>query len=659
MTSTSKELYPYQREGVKFLKRTPNALLADAPGLGKTAQAVLAAAKGDKVIIVCLATMAINLRNEILKWRPNARIQIAKTGKDTIDLAADFFIVNFSLVFRPNLLKRILAREFDTLIVDESHKIKNPAAKCTQAVLGSGGISSTTKRNWLLTGTPVLNKPVDLFPCVAALCPERFQEYVGPVFIKKTKKWKQILSYENFGIQFGGGYTDNWGFHADGATSIQELKQRLAGFMLRRTKHDVWKQLPKEIIQTVVIPENEDFKAVKQYQEEYIASRPDGLPPEIEEMRALGILSRVRRLIATAKMTQCVDFIKNLLEETDKVVVYTYHRDVTAGIAGAVPSVVLDGGMSANERANAIKEFIDDSEVKVLVGQITVAGTGIDGLQTVCDTVVFVEWSWVPADIRQAIDRVSRIGMKGDVVNAYFLVAQNTIEEQMIDTLIRKVKVVDEITGDNEKGGTLCVGNVKKTGIMVDEMKKQIKKENKTMEQLIKELIENVKELVEVMKENSSGAKRAPRKDNKVSALALAPVSAPEALPISLRGFWPGNSTPLQQETKATAPVPPDATGGAMAPVTLPDYKALRDSLVQTFVAATAKVVNAEKIKEAVSANDGAFSEEEVKSALQKKFNSRMTEMIAGICGEGVKAKDIPDDKLVEVERVVKENFKL
>jgi len=415
-------LYEYQRDGRDFLMERKYALLADAMGTGKTAQAVMAA-KGlafEKILVICPASVKYNWRKEILKWQPEASINVIE-GRGARIPSTQYTVINYDLIHSKPVFLQLLNNHYDLIICDEAHYLKNNRAKRTKCVYYPRGLKDRTDRVWLLTGTPILNRPVELFSHLKALAPDRLGQ--------------RYTSYIEFCKRYCAAYEGKWGWDVSGASNMGELAAKLDGFMLRRLKKHVLKQLPEKIYQTLEIPGNQ------------ILIKKERAGYEKEREGILGELATIRRKSGMAKVPYVVQHIKDILEDKQKAVIFAYHRDVISALMEKLRDytpVKLTGDTPAHERQKAVDNFRTDESCRLFIGQIEAAGTGIDGLQDVCDTVVFAEVTWVPGQIHQAIDRCHRIGQKNAVL-IQFLIAQGSIDEDIVASISTKEAVIQQV----------------------------------------------------------------------------------------------------------------------------------------------------------------------------------------------------------------------
>lgn len=314
-------LYPYQKEGVSFLKARRAALLADEPGLGKTPQAICAADEvnkiydyltGGRILVLCPAIAKLNWQREIKIWSKNQpKIQVVNGRNDKIDPACGVVIVNYDLLISQSIFMQLIRLRFAVGIFDESHYLKSRTSKRTKAVLVRGAIASRCDYKWFLTGTPILNRPIELYPTLKAVVPHLIEPYA---------------SYDGFARRFCGAYWDGFQLVDKGATHVDDLCVRLnSGFMLRRLKKDVLTELPDKQYQMIQIPvANAGIKDL--VKKEFTFSKGDARKVPVGSEGAE--IARIRHELALAKLPTCVEHIKNVLDETDKIVIFCFHKDV-------------------------------------------------------------------------------------------------------------------------------------------------------------------------------------------------------------------------------------------------------------------------------------------------------------------------------------------
>lgn len=458
-------LFPYQEEGAKFLLRRTSALLADDMGLGKTAQ-VLVAINSDpeihSVLVICPASVKLNWVREAKRWLTR-EFQVAYLSGRTpepLDLSGNvIYVINYDIAAAWS--KELSRHLWDVIVLDESHYLKNTKAQRTKAILGSKigqEFPLRSKRRIALSGTPIVNRPVEAWPVLAWLDPER---------------WGNFWAYAK---RYCGAYHNGWGWDFSGASNLEELNARLRKtIMLRRTKNEVLKDLPSKIRQVLELPADGASSIIRREREEWErwqdeiakakaavelakAESEEALAQAFANLQrvvrvAFNEMSKVRHEVALAKAPVAVEHIRDVLESKEKVVVWVHHRDVAEilvdGLKDYNPVVVL-GGVSAEERAEAVRRFQEDSSVRVFVGGITAAAEGIT--LTAADTAVFVELDWRPGKLFQAEDRIHRIGQTRGVLVQY-LVFEGSLDATMAQKLAKKMEVIAKaVDGGWSKG---------------------------------------------------------------------------------------------------------------------------------------------------------------------------------------------------------------
>lgn len=430
---SDKELIPFQKQGVDAMLRRPHNLLADEMGLGKTVQAIaLVNVLGlRKVLIVTPASIKRNWQRKLDAWLISKRvIQIIDKKTDFISDLAEIVIVNYDLISHSYIFQQLTEHKWNLLVCDEAHKLKNMKAKRTVAVLAKGGLAHVSERTLMMTGTPVLNRPIELYPMLRVLAPKVIAPY---------------SDYFKYGRRYCAGYQDGFAFNVEGASHTEELNLKLREhYMIRRMTHEVEVQLPKRRHEIVFIDSTKDIQDRLRVLDE--ATRKDFKYQTFDG--AAGEIATLRRETAESKIDASLDIIKGYIEASGKIVIFAYHHSVIDRLryelAGFNP-VTISGQSSQIDRERAIRNFKEDPSCGVFIGQIQAAGEGIDGLQDACSNVLFLEWSWVPGEIEQACKRVHRIGQTKPVL-IRFLVWADSVEEHQMRVALEKVKIIKELT---------------------------------------------------------------------------------------------------------------------------------------------------------------------------------------------------------------------
>jgi len=423
----------HQKEAVQKLVENKKFILADDMGLGKTTSTIIAALEADskKVLIICPATLKINWKREIENYSDKS-IYIAEGKNFSTD--ADFVIINYDIIKNFHDPKKkddseILKANFDLVIVDEAHYIKNGQAQRTKLI---NDLVKTVDRLWLLTGTPMTSRPMDYFNLLSLVD--------SPV----SKNWMAYAIRYCQGYQFNVGGRKVW--NITGASNLDELRERTAATILRRLKENVL-DLPDKIITPVYL------RLKSKNYEEVMGEYYDWYDKNPDESKSLTVqfskLTKVRQIIADEKISQTIEIAENIIEQDKKVIIFCNFTDSLNKIIEhfGKSAVKLDGSMSKPERQRSVDEFQDNPKVKVFVGNIKAAGVGIT--LTSAEAVIMNDLSFLPSDHAQAEDRAYRYGQKNNVL-VYYPIFENTIEGVIYDILNNKKQVIATVMGDNQ-----------------------------------------------------------------------------------------------------------------------------------------------------------------------------------------------------------------
>jgi SWI/SNF-related matrix-associated actin-dependent regulator 1 of chromatin subfamily A len=423
----------HQKESIQKLVENKKFILADDMGLGKTTSTIIAALESGskKVLIICPATLKINWKREIENYS-NKSIYISE-GKN-FNGDADFVIINYDIIKNFHTTKKkensqILDSNFDLVIVDEAHYIKNATAQRTKLI---NDLVKKVDRLWLLTGTPMTSRPMDYFNLLSLVD--------SPV----AKNWMAYAIRYCQGYQFNAGGRKIW--NVTGASNLEELRDRTAGLTLRRLKENVL-NLPDKIITPVYLRlKSKMYEAIMGEYYDWYDKNP-------EESKSLTVqftkLTKIRQVIADEKITQTIELAENIIEQGKKVIIFCNFTDSLEKITehfGKI-AVKLNGTMSKTEKQYSVDQFQENDKIKVFVGNIKAAGVGIT--LTAAEAVIFNDLSFLPSDHAQAEDRSYRYGQKCNVL-VYYPIFENTIEGIIYDILNNKKQVIATVMGDNQ-----------------------------------------------------------------------------------------------------------------------------------------------------------------------------------------------------------------
>ena len=429
------DLFPFQEEGIRFASEREGALIADEMGLGKTCQAIGVINEDPtirKVIVVCPASVRIPWRRELERWL-NRPLSIAVVGVDVgfvqTLFSKDILIINYDRLSR--FTKELSASTYDFCVLDECHYAKSLEARRTRAAL-----AIKARRRIALSGTPILNRPIEIYPVLSWLSPSEWPE----------------SDWFAFATRYCGARHNQFGWDVSGASNLPELSQRLhSTVMIRRTKAQVLPQLPAKIRTVVELYPDAEMKRIIKWELKVFEARFLQINHDSINWDDLAV---VRHQTALAKVPLVVQYVAEVLDGgVRKIVIFAHHRDVIARLVEGLSRfnpVMLVGGMGPQARQDSIDAFQGDSSVRVFIGNIQAAGTGIT-LAPASSVCLFAELSWVPAEMTQCEDRLHRIGTK-DSVHVQHLVLEGSLDAMMVKVLIKKQKVLDAVLDFSNPG---------------------------------------------------------------------------------------------------------------------------------------------------------------------------------------------------------------
>jgi SWI/SNF-related matrix-associated actin-dependent regulator 1 of chromatin subfamily A len=422
------KLRPYQEAGVEFITRHAKgkAYIGDEMGLGKTITALAAVHQEQAypALVICPAVVVGNWKREAEAWLPDKQVQIIKSGKDAIDPKADIVIASYDLAAKVATGHR----QFQQVICDEAHYLKNYKAKRTEAVVA---IAKASPRRLLLSGTPITNKPKDLFSQLEV--------------VDVAGKGKPLGGFMSFATRYCGGRQGKYGFEADGATNIEELNERLRhGVYLRRDKKQVLTELPEKQRQyiPVGIP-TETKRRLKEIEAEYKLDSKNNVPGA-----ALKAMTNELVAVGLGKIQAAAAFMTDFAEEGKKLIFFANLKEVQQGLLArarelGVPTVHILGEDSSEKREQAVRQFQENPSVKFAICSLKAAGVGIT--LTAASDVLMVEQDWTPANLDQAEDRAHRMGQK-NAVNVTYLVMEGTLDDTLRDVIESKRKIAADLS---------------------------------------------------------------------------------------------------------------------------------------------------------------------------------------------------------------------
>lgn len=471
-----KELMHHQAQLVQAARDGHRTfLLADEPGLGKTAQALLAAQAADAfpLLVVAPSVVKINWARETERWIPGRRAAVVQGDGDTFDAFADVVVVNYEVLDRHiGWLERF---GFRGMVVDEAHFIKNTRSKRSRHVLQISAAMRERVGNPLLmalTGTPLINDIEDF----GAIW--RFLGWID----HKEPNAELTDDLEEIGLT-----PMDRGFYPAARTAVIDMG------IVRRRKIDVASDIPARRIADIPVELDESaVRSIRAAERELVdrmlrrydtamlqrpADEAESIDDELIHRIARGEVETqeggtgenvfaLARRIGRAKAELAADYAAQLAHSVGKVVFFAKHIDVldtaeaTLAKAG-LKTVSIRGDQTPTQRQKAIDAFTNDESVQVIVCSLMAAGVGVN-LQAAAD-MVLAELSWTDAEQTQAIDRIHRIGQSMPVTVWRILAAQ-TIDTRIAELLDTKAtlvgKAIDGAVGDEPTSGDLRLAAV-------------------------------------------------------------------------------------------------------------------------------------------------------------------------------------------------------
>jgi len=438
------KLLNFQKEGLDFLmKSSGNALLADEMGLGKTVQTLSYVATEKQTFPVLVVAPLVTLNNwerEIEKFLKkksrNGRliesdspsVTLIRTGKKKELPKTDIYVINYELLFkRYDDLAKVGIK---TVVCDEVHNLRSKTTQKYKSIKKLAALSSVSYRIGL-SGTPIYNRGSEIWPIIDILKPgllgsfKEFCEY----FCYVNEKGKAIV-LEN-----------------KRASLRNELQKHV---MLRRKKSDVLKELKDKVRYKEVIAADTDYyleeldKIWKQLEEEQKDAESE-FSKSASYHRAI---QSERQIAGLAKLPHVINFVKNIMEIEESVVVFCHHKVIHKLLHESLQEfspVSIIGGQSDSVRQDQIDKF-QKGESKLMIAGIRAGNVGIN--LTRAKYVIFAELDWSPAIHRQAEDRLHRIGQKNTVF-AYYLIGNGTLDDHVANVLVDKSYEIDEIMDES------------------------------------------------------------------------------------------------------------------------------------------------------------------------------------------------------------------
>lgn len=404
--------YDYQLDGIEFLANNPRCLLGDDMGLGKTLQSLFALPKNARAIVICPNSLKLTWASEVAKWRSDLAtfVCVGRKGKTAFRLPkrGEVVIVNYEIL--PTWLdtdKSYKTLSDTQLIVDEAHYTKNHRAKRSQRVKR---LSDLCKGAWAMSGTPLMNRPFDLWGVLSTFQLER----------------------EVFG-GFGGflrdmnGKKNKWGGY-DFGTPKMIVAEQMRRVMLRRRKDEVLTSLPPKRFSDVILPISDVLRRQADEAFKIIRENEDELPHFSD-------FSELRASLAESRIPHLIELVESYEDSDEPLVVFSDHRQPILTLGARQGWACILGDTPQHVRQEAVEAFQRGD----LKGIALTIGAGSTGLTlTRASTMIFCDLSWTPSNNAQAEDRICRIGQTADSLHYVRLLSDCEMDKHVVRLLDRK-----------------------------------------------------------------------------------------------------------------------------------------------------------------------------------------------------------------------------
>lgn len=444
-------LDPHQIDGVRWILSRSRSYLAHAPGAGKTAQAIVASflslAPGRTLFIVP-PSLTANWEREIWKFAglmspyfkrmyywPSVAIIPETAQKDFAGWNAEFLICPDSMLAKPWVIQRLSIRKWNVVAVDEASRFKESTAERTKTLFGgvlksgvfSPGIIQNARHAVLMDGSPMPNRPMELWAPTFAMAPETID----------------FMSQQDFGFRYCGAKMNGYGqWEFDYSSHEDELRRKLTkNFMHVVTEEEL--DHPER--QRSILTMNEDARSPAHRTWERMHTP---VFTEVSEDSSQGELATFRRELGLRKVPWISDYVSNRLKEkNESILLFAWHREVCELLAFNLkkfhPGIVM-GGTNPIQRETYFEEF-QNGKIKLIIGNILAMGRG-HNLQR-ADRVIFGEFSWTDELNKQCEKRASRRGSMKAFTRCEYVVSPGSFDEVILNSVFTKISRVKKVIG--------------------------------------------------------------------------------------------------------------------------------------------------------------------------------------------------------------------
>jgi SWI/SNF-related matrix-associated actin-dependent regulator 1 of chromatin subfamily A len=405
------KLFPHQEEARDFLLANRRCILADQPRVGKTLPAAAAALQHLPAIVVCPAIAKTVWEAAFNKLDPSVPVKVINGKKQAAEIiCSGVTIVNYDILSSVTTFSGI-----KTVVFDECHRLKNNKAIRTKAAML---MMKKIDRVYALSGTPIPNRPIELWPILHGL-----GIYRGGWF--------------DFAARYAKMWSAPWGLDVSGASNIPELKALMRPHVLRRKKEDIFMDYKQPQVSLVTFDLPID-KREQQFDADALVANPNAL-------MAFEGLAEIMREAGMRKIKAASEFISDLLQSGEPIVVFAHHKDVVHGLVEELKDhkpVVVVGDTPSAKRTENIAAF-QSGQTKVIVGNIAAMSEGVD--LSAADTIVFVECTWSTSALEQASSRVENINKSGVKPVIYLLTIRASLDHNVLAKVLKKQNIVNQI----------------------------------------------------------------------------------------------------------------------------------------------------------------------------------------------------------------------
>ena len=406
------QLFPHQQEAKLFLLSRRRAILADQPRVGKTLPTAAAALENLPALIVCPAIAKTVWEAAFARLAPNASVIVVNGKREASEPnSADITIINYDVLqYGVTNVDR-----YNTLVLDECHRIKNPKAARTKAAMLA---MKKVDHVYALSGTPIPNRPIELWPLLNGLGVFRGGWY-------------------DFAARYAKLWNAPWGLDSSGSSNLAELKAMMKPHVLRRKKEDIFKDYKEPQVSLITFDLPND-KREQTFDVDALMANPNAL-------LAFEGLAEIMREAGMKKVQYAADFIDDLLQANEPVVVFAHHKDVVQALQDELKvhkPVIVVGDTSRAKRDKAIADF-QAGKTLCIIGNIAAMSEGVD--LSAADTIVFVECTWSTSALEQASSRVENINKSGIPPVIYILTIKASLDHNVLAKVLKKLNVVNQI----------------------------------------------------------------------------------------------------------------------------------------------------------------------------------------------------------------------